>query len=82
MLVLISKVKKQLEFEQADSGYDYVIVVYVNGKRKYVRQPNLSYAVQQYPKGHLTTESKLQAVEAVYKLTEDTEGLKEFWESL
>ena len=82
MLILIAKVKKQLEFELAESGYDYVIVVYINGTRKYVRQPNLAYAAQQYPKGHLTTESKLHAVEALYKLTEDTEGPKEFWESL
>lgn len=82
MLILIAKVKKQLEFEQMDSGYDYVIVVYINGKRRYVRQPSLAYAAQQYPKGHLTTESKLQTVDALFKLTEDTEGLKEFWESL
>lgn len=82
MLILIAKVKKQLEFEKSDSSYDYVIVVYINGKRKYVRQPSLAYAAQQYPKGHLTTESKLQTVDALFKLTEDTEGLKEFWESL
>lgn len=82
MLTLIARVPKQLDFEFKESGYEYVIVIYIDGKRQYSRQPSIHYAAQQYPKGHLTTESKLQAVEAVFKLTEDTEGLKEFWETL
>lgn len=82
MLTLIAKVKKPLEFENHDSGYDYLIVIYIDGKRTSVRQPTLNYACQQYPKAHLTSLDKLQAVDAVYKLTESTEDLKEFWESL
>ena len=82
MLTLIARVQNQLDFESNKSGYEYVIVIYIDGKRQYSRQPSINFTYQQYPKGHLTTENKLQAVDALYKLTEDTEGLKEFWESL
>ena len=75
MLILLAKDPKKL-------ATSYKIVIYVDNNRKEGVILNLVQAYQRYPKAHLTTMDKLQAVEAVYKLTSDTEGLKEFWESL
>lgn len=60
----------------------YVVAIYVDNSRITGLVRSLVEAFQQYPKAHLTSLDKLQAVEAVYKLTENTENLKEFWESL
>lgn len=60
----------------------YVVVIYINSQRVTTVVRSLVEAFQQYPKAHLTTMDKLEAVEAMYKLTSDTEGLKEFWETL
>lgn len=75
MLILLAK-----DPEKVDASYK--IVIYVDNTRKEEIVRNLVQAFQQYPKAHLTSMDRLQAVEAVYKLTSDTEGLKEFWESL
>lgn len=75
MLILLAK-----DTEKADASYK--LVIYIDNTRKEGIIRSLVKAYQQYPKAHLTTMDKLQAVDATYKLTEDTEGLKEFWETL
>lgn len=75
MLILLAK-----DTDKAEASYK--IVIYVDNIRKVGIVRRLEQAFQDYPKAHLTTMDKLQAVDAAYKLTENTEELKEFWESL
>lgn len=75
MLILIAK-----DAEKANAGYK--LVIYVDNIRKEGIVLSLVKAYQEYPKAHLTSMDKLQAVDAAYKLTENTEELKEFWETL